>query len=101
MRQVTLDIPETKNSYTDGHATDSDGTNWVRVSLANEIINATEHNLGTMRRDYAALTVASVALLERYVELVNCGDCGNWNPETEEQVIAMRAELAKFPRVKG
>jgi hypothetical protein len=100
MRQVTLDIPETKESYTDGHATDSDGTNWVRVDLANGIINATEHNLGAMRREYAALAAASVALLERYVDLINCGDCGNWNPETEEVVIAMRQELAKVDRPK-
>lgn len=100
MRQVTLGIPETKNSYVDGHATDSDGTNWIRVSLANEIINATEHNLGALQREYTALAAASAALLDRYTELVNCGDCGNWNPETEAQVIAMRQELAKVERPK-
>lgn len=33
------------------------------------------------------------ALLEHYVQLVNCGDCGNWNPEEEAVVIAARVAL--------
>lgn len=32
-------------------------------------------------------------LLEKYTQLVNCGDCGNWDPETEKEVIAARALL--------
>lgn len=32
-------------------------------------------------------------LLERYLELVNCGDCGNWNPEKEQEVIESRRVL--------
>ncbi|MET0375660.1 MAG: hypothetical protein ABW128_15560 [Rhizorhabdus sp.] len=35
------------------------------------------------------------AMTERYVELVNCGDCGHWNPETEQEVIDARALLRK------
>ena len=38
--------------------------------------------------------VALEALLQHYVCLVNCGDCGNWNPEEEPVVIAARAALA-------
>ena len=34
-------------------------------------------------------------LLERYVGLVECGDCGNWDAEQEEEVIASRKALAK------
>jgi len=34
-------------------------------------------------------------LLDKYVSLVNCGDCGNWDPETEQEVIDARVELAK------
>lgn len=30
-----------------------------------------------------------------YVELVESGDAGNWNPETEAKVIAARAAIAK------
>lgn len=33
-------------------------------------------------------------LLKRYVDLVNCGDCGNWDPETEPEIIEMRSALA-------
>jgi hypothetical protein len=32
-------------------------------------------------------------LLDRYVALVNCGDCGNWNPEEETEVKEARAAL--------
>lgn len=41
------------------------------------------------------LIMALEDLTKRYCELVNSGDCGNWNPETEDQVIASRAALAK------
>ena len=34
-------------------------------------------------------------LLDRYVGLVECGDCGNWDAETEEEVIASRTALTK------
>lgn len=33
-------------------------------------------------------------LLDHYTQLVNCGDCGNWNPEAEPVVIAARECLA-------
>lgn len=32
-------------------------------------------------------------LLEHYVELARSGDCGNWDPETEEPVKKARAAL--------
>jgi hypothetical protein len=35
-------------------------------------------------------------MTEHYVGLAGCGDCGNWNPEEEEEVIAARALLAKI-----
>lgn len=41
------------------------------------------------------LLAALTALLDRYTELVNCGDCGNWDPEKEVDVIAARAALSK------
>ena|ERR1700761_6190446 len=34
-------------------------------------------------------------LLSRYTELVNCGDCGFWNPEEEAEVIAAKAAIKK------
>jgi hypothetical protein len=35
------------------------------------------------------------AFVERYTQLVNCGDCGNWDPETDAEVIAARTAIAK------
>ena len=37
-------------------------------------------------------------LLNRYTSLVNCGDCGSWDPETEDEVIAARAILENSPK---
>lgn len=34
-------------------------------------------------------------VLKRYVDLVNCGDCGCWDPEVEDDVIEARAAIAK------
>ena len=48
---------------------------------------------GCDKRHAVALS-ALRELLERYTGLVNCGDCGNWNPEDEQPVIAARAALA-------
>jgi len=36
-----------------------------------------------------------VGMVDRYTELVNCGDGGFWNPEEDAAVIAARAVLAK------
>lgn len=45
-------------------------------------------------KDYVRREVLE-ALLSHYVSLVNSGDAGNWNPETEPEVIAARAELKR------
>lgn len=45
---------------------------------------------------YAVTTADALrGILNRYVGLVNSGDAGNWNPETEPEVIAARAALSK------
>ena len=41
------------------------------------------------------LRKAAEDMLNRYVSLVNCGDCGYWNPEEEKEVIALRQALAQ------
>jgi hypothetical protein len=41
------------------------------------------------------LLSALLRMTERYVSLVECGDCGNWNPENEEAVTAAREAIAK------
>jgi hypothetical protein len=42
---------------------------------------------------HAALVEALRKMTDRYAYLVNSGDAGNWNPETEPEVIAARALL--------
>lgn len=45
---------------------------------------------------------ALAKLLDHYTRLVNCGDCGSWNPEVEPEILAARAALLKAsPRVGG
>jgi hypothetical protein len=39
------------------------------------------------------LALALRDLLKHYVELVESGDCGSWNPEGVSQVIQARAAL--------
>lgn len=34
--------------------------------------------------------------LKMYVAMVNSGDCGNWDPETDVEVIQARAALARI-----
>lgn len=48
-----------------------------------------------MRRQRDAARTALTDLLNRYVELVNSGDCGNWDPELESSVMAARKALGQ------
>ena len=41
-----------------------------------------------------ALLEALEAMTETYTRLVNSGDAGNWDPETEDSVIKARAAIA-------
>lgn len=41
------------------------------------------------------LLAALQTFVGKYVEMVDSGDCGFWDPETEEKVIAARAAIAK------
>lgn len=41
-----------------------------------------------------ALVEALSELLANHVALVECGDCGNWDVETEKEVIQARAALS-------
>ena len=45
--------------------------------------------------DAPALLDALEAMTEQYVSLVNCGDCGNWDPELDAAVKQARALIAK------
>lgn len=37
-------------------------------------------------------------LLKCYVDLANSGDCGDWDPEKDKEVIQARAALALFSK---
>lgn len=41
------------------------------------------------------LLEAAASLLHRYVSLVECGDCGMWNPHEESDVIKAKAAIKK------
>lgn len=54
-----------------------------------------------VRADLAdALADALDVLLDHYTQLVNCGDCGNWDPEDEREVIDARAALTAYRETK-
>lgn len=59
-------------------------------------IDANGYLMAAARETTAALQV----LLHRYVTLASSGDCGFWDPETEPEVIAARAALAKADNLK-
>lgn len=55
-----------------------------------------------MNPDDAVLAAAAPEMLaalnyflQRHLDLVNCGDCGNWDPETDLEVIQARAAITK------
>lgn len=43
----------------------------------------------------ADLLAALRQFVERYTAMVHSGDCGNWDPETDAEVIAARAAIAR------
>jgi len=36
-----------------------------------------------------------LTILDKYTSLVNCGDCGNWDCETEDEIIDARKVIAE------
>jgi hypothetical protein len=60
----------------------------VEMNLQREL----EEAVGMIRE----MMKAHVDILEHYVRLAGCGDCGHWNPEEEPQVIASRAAIKRM-----
>lgn len=46
----------------------------------------------------AELRDAAEALLLRYTKLIESGDCGNWDPWDEDEVIHLASVLEDFPK---
>jgi hypothetical protein len=64
-------------------------------NVSAECVLASAHDaaLAALSRRVAQLEGALAAMVKRYVGLVECGDCGNWDAEAEPEVIAARAAL--------
>lgn len=56
--------------------------------------------IGQLERDRADLLACLRAMLDCYISLVNSGDCGNWDVESEEEVKRARALLARLEAAK-
>ena len=61
-------------------------------------INAAQTERDRRADLFPELVEALQSMLDRYVSLVQCGDCGNWDAEAETQVIAARSALNKAVR---
>ncbi len=66
------------------------------------VINSNERRANAQLIAAAPELLASLrVMLHRYLELVNSGDAGNWNPEGDDCVIAARAAILKAIGVLG
>jgi hypothetical protein len=50
--------------------------------------------LTRLRTVLRGLVEAANAMLDMYVALANSGDCGNWNPHNDKEVINLKAAIA-------
>lgn len=83
------------------------GKLWLKNDVGRPIVLIGVHHLMALEANanarfivrcvnsHADLLAALTHMTERYVSLANSGDCGNWNPEREADVIAARAAIAK------
>lgn len=67
------------------------------IDMMRDFVDIAEHYADCKVKESAAtdLLEALERFVENYVDMVNSGDCGNWNPETEVKVINARAAIAK------
>jgi len=50
---------------------------------------------------YSRLQDAAAAMLSRYVDLVEGGDCGHWNPWDEPEVQELAAAIGQLPTAQS
>lgn len=55
-----------------------------------------EAGLETILSEVVNLVDCLSDMTEHYVQLAGCGDCGNWDPEKESEVIAARRMIAEW-----
>ena len=56
-------------------------------------ITALRGEVDTLRAERDGLLAALEIMTKHYVQLANCGDCGFWDPEAEDEVIQARAAI--------
>ena len=82
-----------------GYSFEADLSRWALRASGNPLsISGRTHRAIANRNLIASapdLYEALEAILEKYTQLVNCGDCGFWDPETEGEVIAARSALCR------
>lgn len=65
------------------------------IAEAGTVANETGLTPQQLADQRAELLEALRQIVTRYVELVNSGDCGSWNPEKELEVVDARAAIAR------
>jgi len=64
-------------------------------SLAVEMdIAMTKFKIDDIENQRNDLLEALEEITKMYCDMINSGDCGNWNPETDKEVIKARAAIA-------
>lgn len=97
---MSKDIKWTPGPWFVNHS--DDGCPWgvVQVSDNRQIrpegrsfseAKANAHLVAASPELYEALS----AITEMYTDMINSGDCGNWNPEYDEEVTEARRVMAK------
>lgn len=58
-------------------------------------VDAACNTIDRLVAERALLLAALKAVTDKYADLVNSGDCGFWNPESEPEIIMARVAIAK------
>jgi hypothetical protein len=64
-------------------------------ALANEVCDEAANRIEAQEKLIQEMREALEAFVAEYTEMVNSGDCGFWDPEKEDKVIAARTALSK------
>lgn len=67
----------------------------ARVPDLDGLLREAASEIETLAAVNAELLEALEAFVAKYVQIADSGDCGFWNPEEEDFVIAARAAIAK------
>lgn len=81
---------------TDAHKRHMDGESFLsELAKTYSLARKLEQERDEAREQAAELLEALEAMADYYVQLVNTGDAGQWDPEEDDVVIKSRAAIAK------